>query len=212
MLRIPRYRYLGTFGLVVMVAGLWLLSQVTVGTTELEVVRDLVMVGIGMGVGMPLYLNATQSAVDVKYLGVVSSQIQFWRNIGGTVGVAILGAVLSHELPQKISAALASLNLPPQARAALGGGSGSPQALFDPAQIAATKASLPPQLQPMFDQVLVAVRAALASTLHDVFLYAAAVVALAAVVSLFLPEVPIRGHQRGAPREAEAEAVAVYGD
>src|SRR6266550_3777616 len=104
MVRIKRYRYIGTVGAVILTIGLILLAQVSVGTPEIEVVRDLVLIGLGVGVGMPLYLNATQSAVDVRYLGVVSSQIQFWRNIGSTVGVAILGAVLSHELTQKIVA------------------------------------------------------------------------------------------------------------
>ena len=162
MVRIKRYRYLGTVGTLVMAGGLYLLSVVTVGTPEIEVVRDLVLVGLGVGVGMPLYLNATQSAVDVKFLGVVSSQIQFWRNIGSTVGVAVLGAVLSHELPRKIADATAAINLPPALRGSLGSGS-NPQALFDPAALAATRAQLPPQAQPLFDQVLTAVRGALKS-------------------------------------------------
>src|SRR6266566_2581976 len=109
MVRIKRYRYIGTVGAVILTLGLVLLAQVTVGTPEIEVVRDLVLVGHGVGVGMPLYLNATQSAVDARFLGVVSSQIQFWRNIGSTVGVALLGSVLGHELGQKIAAAV-----PPQ--------------------------------------------------------------------------------------------------
>src|SRR5437667_2159401 len=153
MVRMRRYRYLGTVGAVLLVIGLYLLSQVTVGSPEIEVVRDLVLVGLGVGVGMPLYLNATQSAVDPRYLGVVSSQIQFWRNVGSTVGVAVLGAVLSHELPQKIAERVSSLNLPAQAAGALGRGA-NPQALFDPVAIAAARAAMPPQLQPVFDQVL----------------------------------------------------------
>src|SRR5439155_620281 len=47
MVRMKRYRYLGTFGMVVMVFGLYLLAQVNVGTAEVEVVRDLVLVGLG---------------------------------------------------------------------------------------------------------------------------------------------------------------------
>src|SRR5205823_10089469 len=97
MVRIKRYRYIGTVGAVILTIGLILLAQVSVGTPEIEVVRDLVLIGLGVGVGMPLYLNATQSAVDVRYLGVVSSQIQFWRNIGSTVGVAILVGVLDRK-------------------------------------------------------------------------------------------------------------------
>ena len=212
--RIDRYRFIGTAGILVMMAGLWLLSGVTVGTSELEVVRDLVLVGIGLGVTMPLYINATQSAVARQYLGVVSSQIQFWRNVGGTIGVSILGAVLAHQLPVKIQENIASLNLPPQALAAIPSG-GSPQAIFDPARIAAVKAQLAPQLQPLFDQILVAVRSALAFTIHDVFIYATVIVGIAAIVSVFLKEVPIRGHtprEQQDIREAEMrEEVPAYG-
>src|SRR6266581_1478607 len=157
MIRITRYRFLGTIGLMVMVFGLYGLAQVNVGTPEVDVVRDLIMVGIGLGVSMPLYINATQSALPREYLGVATSQIQFWRNVGGTVGVAILGAVVSHELPQRIQAQIAALNLPPQIVASLPSG-GSAQAIFDPARIAATKAALPAQFQPLFDQVVAAVR------------------------------------------------------
>ncbi len=205
--RIDRYRLVGTVGILVMMSGLWLLGQVTVGTPEILVVRDLVLVGAGLGVTMPLYLNATQGAVDRRYLGVVSSQVQFWRNIGGTIGVSVLGAVLAHQLPAKISSSIAALDLPSQAVAAIPAG-GSPQAIFDSARIAATRASLPPQVQELFDQVLTAIRSALASTIHDVFVYATVVVAIAVVASLFLEEVPIRGH---APAEAREGAPAFGG-
>ena len=114
-------------------------AQVRVGTSELEVVRALLLVGMGLGVTFPLYINATQSAVARQYLGVVSSQIQFWRNVGGTIGVSILGAVLSHQLPVNIRASIDALNLPAQAAAAIPAGS-SPEAIFDQANIAATRA------------------------------------------------------------------------
>jgi EmrB/QacA subfamily drug resistance transporter len=190
--RIERYRLVGTIGILVMMTGLWLLSQITTGSSEIEVVRDLVLVGAGLGTTFPLYINASQGAVPRQYLGVVSSQIQFWRNIGGTIGVAILGAVLSHDLPRRIQDAVTSLNLPPQALAAIPTGS-SPQAIFDSSRIAALKAAAPPELQPLIEQVLTAIRGALASTIHDVFIYATVIVAVALVASLFLKEVRI-GH------------------
>ncbi len=206
--RIDRYRLVGTAGILVMMSGLYLLAQVSIATPEIDVVRDLVLVGIGLGVTFPLYINATQSAVARKYLGVVSSQIQFWRNIGGTIGVSILGAILSHQLPQNISSSIASLNLPAQAVSAIPQG-GSPQAIFDQARIAATRAQLPPQFQPVFDQVLDAIRAALASTIHDVFIYATAIVTIAVIASLFLEEVPIRGHT---PPERVESAAPAFGE
>jgi hypothetical protein len=211
MIRVTRYRYLGTIGLTVMVVGLYGLAQVTVGTPELDVVRDLILVGIGMGVAMPLYINATQSALPREYLGVATSQIQFWRNIGGTIGVAILGAVVSHELPQRIETGVAALSLPPQLSAALPSG-GSAQAIFDPARIAAIKAGLPPQAQPAFDQVLETIRVALAASLHDVFIYAAAIVSLAIVVSLFLREVPLKEHTARPAADEVSQSAPAFGD
>ncbi|TMF31581.1 MAG: DHA2 family efflux MFS transporter permease subunit, partial [Chloroflexi bacterium] len=56
MVRIRYYRFLGTAGIVVMLVGMWLLSQVTVTTSRLEVVRDIVLVGAGLGTTFPLYL------------------------------------------------------------------------------------------------------------------------------------------------------------
>jgi EmrB/QacA subfamily drug resistance transporter len=210
MIRITRYRFLGTIGLIVMVFGLYGLAQVRVGTPEIEIVRDLIMVGIGLGVSMPLYINATQSALPREYLGVATSQIQFWRNVGGTVGVAILGAVISHELPDRIKTQVAALNLPPEIAAPLLSG-GSAQAIFDPVKIAATKASLPAQAQPLFDQVVEAIRGALALSLHDVFTYAAVVVSVAVVVSLFLKEVPLKARERPSADELR-EGAPAFGD
>ncbi|HUG05407.1 MAG TPA: MDR family MFS transporter [Candidatus Limnocylindria bacterium] len=211
MIRVTRYRFLGTIGLTVMVVGLLGLSQVRVGTPEVDVVRDLILIGIGIGMTMPLYINATQSALPREFLGVATSQIQFWRNIGGTVGVAILGAVISYQLPGRIRAQVASLDLPPEVSAALPSG-GSAQAIFDPARIAATRAALPSQAQPVFDQVLEATRAALAASLHDVFVYAAVVVAVAVVISLFLKEVSLRGHT-ARPSDGEvSERAPAFGD
>jgi EmrB/QacA subfamily drug resistance transporter len=203
--RIDRYRLVGTVAMIVMMSGLWLLGQVTVDTKEIEVVRDLVLVGAGLGATFPLYINASQGAVPRQYLGVVSSQIQFWRNIGGTIGVAILGAVLSHDLPKKIQENIAALNLPPALLSSLPTGA-SPQAIFDPAKIAALRASVPPAFQPVIDQILNAVRVALASTIHEVFFYATAIVTLAVIASVFLKEVPIRAHTPAERRQvADAE-------
>ena len=115
MVRIRYYRFLGTAGIAVMMLGMWLLSQVTVSTPKLEVVRDIVIVGAGLGTTFPLYLTAVQSALPRQFLGVASSQVQFWRQIGGTIGTAVLGSVLSQQLPVHVGEEVASLHLPAQA-------------------------------------------------------------------------------------------------
>ncbi len=219
MIRVKRYRYIGTVGIAIAAAGIWLLSRATTSTPESDVVRDLVIAGFGIGTTMPLYVNAVQSALPREITGVVTAQVQFWRNIGGTVGTAILGSMLAASLPAKVNDAVAKLSLPPQARSALSAGTANAQALFDPAQVAATRASLPAAFQPLFDQIMLAVRAALASALHDVFLYGAIVVALGVPFSVFLREVPLRGRERRAAdveteaeREEDTAPIAAFGD
>jgi EmrB/QacA subfamily drug resistance transporter len=207
MVRIRYYRFLGTAGILLMMVGMWLLSQVTVSTSSLEVVRDIVLVGAGLGATFPLFINAVQAALPREFLGVATSQVQFWRQIGGTIGTAVLGSVLSQRLPVNIAAQLRQLQLPAQAARFLPSG-GSPQTLFDPAQIAthrAQAAAAGPQFAAAFDHALHAIRVGLATTLHEVFLYGGSVLILALVASVFLNDVPLRSRQ---PASEEGAPVA----
>jgi len=189
MTRMHHYRFLGTLGIAITVLGLWLLSQISPRSDSAEVVRDLVIIGLGIGTTIPLYLSAAQSAVSDQLTGVVTSQITFWRNVGATIGIAVLGSILTQELPSQIQAQAASRNLPPQMLSGLSQLGGNAQALFEPARLASLPAA-----------VVDAVRAALATSLHDLFIYAAVALALSAVVSVFLNDVPIGAPQEQAPR------------
>jgi EmrB/QacA subfamily drug resistance transporter len=191
MVRIKHYQYLGTIGASVMAVGMFLLSEVTVHSTRVEVTASLVLVGIGLGTTMPLYIQAVQSAVARKYLGVVTSNIQFFRNVGGTIATAIFGSILASRLGPNIQTQVAALHLPASFTSSLNIGGGSAQQIFDPAHLAAARAALPAAAQPLFDQAIVAVKAGLAMTLHEMFLIGAAAIAISVVVSLFMPNVPL---------------------
>jgi EmrB/QacA subfamily drug resistance transporter len=185
MRRIKYYRYLGTIGVIVMIFGMWLLSQVVPGTAEWHVVADLIVVGLGIGVTFPLYLTAVQVALPREYMGVASSQIQFWRNLGGTVGSAILGAVLANRLPDYLKTRVAELNLPAQVVQNLPKG-GSANSILDPALLA--------KLPPAFVH---AIRFALSDTLHDIYIFAGLILIVALVSTVFLKEVPLTGAGAG---------------
>src|SRR6184192_4137616 len=154
MRRVRYYRFLGTLGVVIMIIGMWMLSQVTPSMPEWRVVVDLIVVGTGIGVTFQLYLTAVQTALPRQYMGVASSQIQFWRNLGGTVGSAILGAVLSNRLPDYLAARISALGIPPQVLQNLPK-TGSANAILDPTLLA----KLPPA-------VVGAIRGALSESLH----------------------------------------------
>ncbi|TMD10842.1 MAG: MFS transporter [Chloroflexi bacterium] len=202
MRRIKYYRFLGTLGVAVMIFGMWLLSQITPSVQEWRVVAALIVVGLGIGVTFPLYLTAVQTSLPRQYLGVASSQIQFWRNLGGTVGSAILGAVLSNRLPDYLTTRVGAAGIPPQALNNLPN-TGNANAILDPTLLA----KLPPA-------IITAIRAALADSLHDIYVFAGFVLVLALIATIFMKEVPLKAGRTGmgfeaAPVEVEEEERAV---
>jgi EmrB/QacA subfamily drug resistance transporter len=96
--RLPRYRFLGTAAIALLAIACGLLAQVGVGTAQADVVRDLVLLGAGVGITLPLYLNSAQAAVDRRFIGAVTGQVQFFRQVGGSIGIAVLGSLLSQRL------------------------------------------------------------------------------------------------------------------
>jgi hypothetical protein len=203
MQRVRWYRIFGIVGAAAMIGGLWLMSQVTVTSSQLEATRNVVIIGLGLGATFPLTMNSVQNAVPRQLIGVVSSQVQFFRAIGGTVAVAVLGTVLTQRLQPNIDSEVRALHLPPNTATLLTTqGGGNPQTLFDPTNIARARASLPPGTSQLFDSVLNATRVGLAHTLHDLFLTATLMVVLALVASLFLREVSIRAAKATKPAAA----------
>jgi EmrB/QacA subfamily drug resistance transporter len=207
MVRIKRYHYLGTLGLALMVVGIYLMAQTTTSTAQSAITLAIILVGLGVGLTFPLYINAVQSALPHRYLGTGTSQIQFWRNVGGTVSSAILGTILAQRLPGAISDQVGKVQLPTGFKVPGGASASNPNSLLNPVAIAASRAKLPSQLAPLFDQVIHAIRTALALTLHDLFLIAIGLIALALVASLFLPDVPLRA-TRLQPVSGEVPAAA----
>ena len=183
MRRIKYYRFLGTIGVAVMIGAMLYLSRVSPSTAQWEVVLNLMVIGAGLGVTFPLYLTAVQVALPRKFLGVASSQIQFWRQMGGTMGAAILGTVLANRLPDYLRTRIAALHLPTS-------GPGLPkfsgQAITDPTLLA----KLPPA-------VVHAIRLALSDTLHDIYIVAALVLIAALVATVFMPEVSLATAPKG---------------
>jgi hypothetical protein len=191
MARIPRYRFLGTIALGVMVLGLVLLAQVSPHSSPWEVTRDIIIIGAGLGVTFPLTIAVVQAGLPHQLVGVGTSQVNFWRSLGGTIATAILGSILTNRLPAAIKSNLAALPPSPRLSALQARSGGGAQAFLDTSRLAQIKASLPADLVPSFDQLVHAARLGLASTLHDLFLIAAVVAGVALIASVFLREVPL---------------------
>jgi EmrB/QacA subfamily drug resistance transporter len=189
------YRIQGMIGIALMAAGMFLLSRMTAETGNGTAVANIVITGFGLGTTMPLYTIAVQNAVTYKILGVATSTIVFVRTIGGTIGLAIFGSVLNNRfaadfirrLPESIRSVvpveqLNSLAQNPQALVNVEAQT-KLKGLFD---VFGTESAV------VMEQVLTALREALASSLSTVFLIAFGILIAALIVNLFIKEVPLR--------------------
>jgi EmrB/QacA subfamily drug resistance transporter len=183
------YRLFPVFGTLVVLAGFWLLTRMDAHTSTLVAVRDMVVIGLGMGLTFQTYVIALQNAVPRAELGVATASIQFFRSIGGTFAVAAYGTILTSrlrtELPRQLGSAARQI---------------SPERLL---QQPALAHRLPAH-------EVEGVRVALADSLHSVFLAAVPLMALAFVVSLLLRQIPLRttAHVEASARPDEAGGTA----
>ena len=186
--RTGRYKLPGIFGMTLMAIGLFLLSTMGADTDYATVVRNMIIVGLGMGPTMPVFTLAAQNAVKMNQLGVVTSLTQFARSIGQTLGVALFGAVLTNQFSPASQAAL-----PPQIASAVPqemlAQFQNPQVLLSPELAETLRQQASPQV---FDALFGAIKFGLVSSLHDVFLLGAALGAVGLVIVFFLKELPLR--------------------
>jgi predicted MFS family arabinose efflux permease len=92
------YRTILVPSIAMMAAGFVLLSQMTVDTKIFEIVLYMIITGLGMGAVYPALGTAAITAVDAHSRGAAASSSQFFRSIGGTVGVSVFGGLLAQRM------------------------------------------------------------------------------------------------------------------
>ena len=100
--RLGRYKPFPIAGTALMTVGLGLLSRLHVGTSALTAAGFLLVLGLGLGMVMQVLVLVAQNAVDYKYLGVATSGSTLFRQVGGSIGVAIFGALFSNGLSSRL--------------------------------------------------------------------------------------------------------------
>lgn len=204
--RLGRYRLLTLLGLAIVPLALFMFSRLEQDSPRAQVSLDMVVLGIGMGLAMPTLTLAVQNALPHRYLGVATSTIQFLRQVGGVMGVAIIGSHINAAFAAELTSRLppAAQSLPPPLLAVVR----ERDFLLSPQALAALQQrfeALGPQGGALFQEVVGAARASLASAIGEGFFLAFAICLSAFVLGLFLRELPLRRTQMSA---AETEAAA----
>jgi EmrB/QacA subfamily drug resistance transporter len=104
--RTGRYKPLMIASCITLFIGVIFLAQIGPDTTIGQLNWRLLLVGLGLGPAQSLYSIAVQNAAPLNQLGIATSSSQFFRQIGSTVGIAIFGTILTHNLMQELPARL----------------------------------------------------------------------------------------------------------
>jgi MFS family permease len=169
--RTGKYKPVMLAGSSLLLVALFALSRVNGQSTVFDIGWRVLLLGVGLGPSMSLYNIAVQNAVERTQIGVATSATQFFRQIGGTVGVAVFGAVLT----QSLSAATMA--------------SGAPIDFAEIQRLAAEHLLLPSA--PVHPEV----REATVGAIRAVFLVATGVAALALFLVTLIPALPMEGRE-----------------
>ncbi|MDC7685301.1 MDR family MFS transporter [Asticcacaulis sp. BYS171W] len=181
--KIGKYRLIMVGGAALTALGAFLLSRLPAETHVIDVVWRVALIGIGLGPAQSLFNLAVQNAVERHELGVATSSGQFFRQIGSTIGVAVFGAVLTHNLMVMTpktpadSAQVQTLSLAELERMALAGQSEG-----------AAHADVPPE-----------VRETVSDAIKGVMFAGFLVCLLGLVVTAMVPELPLKSFSKPEP-------------
>ena len=181
--RVGRYKWSTVAGTAVMAAGLLLFTLLETNTPLWQAFGYMLVIGVGLGLAMQPLILAVQNALELKDMGAGTATATFFRSLGGSVGVAALGAVLTNKLATALNPLVAAAvrQLPPDVAAQFSGRTGS-ISINDPASIHA----LPGPLRSAVEQGFV-------QTLHPIFLAAGLVSLVAVALCLALPDRELKG-------------------
>jgi EmrB/QacA subfamily drug resistance transporter len=201
--RLGKYKWIAITGMVISVVGSLLLLRLDVNATNSDVLIAMLVLGLGMGFGMSLYTLIVQNALPQK-IGQATSALVFFRSIGGTIGLAAMGSLMtSAYLPafkSALSSSLGKLSIPAAAlqpiQARFVALFSNPQILLSPdvlSKMRVASAAHGQQGLALFNIAIDAVKTGLTQGIHNVFVLSFGFMIAGLIAVLFLKEIPLRG-------------------
>ncbi|RLT23793.1 MAG: DHA2 family efflux MFS transporter permease subunit [Chloroflexi bacterium] len=198
-----RYKRLILGAILLVAAGSLLLTNLQADTNPWVLRGWMFLAGLGVGPTLSVFTIVVQNAVPFRFLGAATSNLTFFRQVGGSVGLAIVGSYFGGQLATTIPARLAAV-IPPELAAGFSGGSVDLSKLTNVGDLGPTiLASLPetvrPMVEPLIPAIVLAVKAGIADAIGSIFWLALVASLLAFVLSTLIEEIPLRSHGAGAP-------------
>ncbi|MDF2725050.1 MAG: transporter [Paenibacillus sp.] len=193
-----KYKRYAVISMPIMIAAMVLMAYMS---TIWVAVIAMIVFGFGLGLGMPIFTLTVQNAVRPDQLGVATASSQLFRNLGGTIGIAVMGTIMSTSLKNHLMSSAQSgssvdmSKLDPALAQQLSVFQ-NPQILLNQPALAELQQKLPDQAKPIVTQLIEMLRNALSGSLTTVFLSGAALLVVALLLVLMLKEIPLRTSNR----------------
>ncbi|MBA2381025.1 MAG: MFS transporter [Chloroflexi bacterium] len=194
--RIGRYKMLIAGSLALLAVGLFLFTNLRADTNRQVMWLWMALAGLGVGPSFAVFTLIVQNAVSPDRIGVATSSLTFFQQIGGTVGLTLAGTILADRLAQEIPTQLVAAGLP--AQAVTGFASLTPE-MAQQLDITGTGdlgarfvAVFGAPIQPFVGQIVAGIHQALSIAISSTFLIGIVGAILAAILVLFLHETPMR--------------------
>lgn len=196
MSRSKKYKLILFTALSLMTVGTLLLARIDVQTSITYMLANMLLVGAGLGLLLPIYTVVIQNAVSRDDVGAVTGFSQFFRSVGGTTGVAVFGTLMLALYESQIKQNPIFNSLSPAARTLL----------YNPLESKKLRQGLEviyaqgaDTANTQVDAVLSLVKDSLVHAIDTIFLLYALLLAATLIATVFLAELPLRENPDSAP-------------
>jgi EmrB/QacA subfamily drug resistance transporter len=204
--RTGRYKLLLVGAMVVSTIGMLLMTQLSATVGDWSLWGWMLVMGVGIGPSMSGYTVVVQNAVPQSAIGVATSNLTFFRQVGGSVGLAVAGTYLASTFTTQLPRNLARAGVPRALTQHFQAGGES--SLTGVGNLASQLAHvLPPALQHFIPAIVFAIHQSLAEAIGGSFWLGVVASGLAVVAALYMKEVPLRTSLAPVAVEVELEAV-----
>jgi EmrB/QacA subfamily drug resistance transporter len=178
--RLRRFKSIAVIGLFASSVGMFCFGFFGERSTTPVLIAFSSLAGIGLGMTFPIFTVAPQSVFAPQQIGVVTSLLQFFRSLGGSIGSAIYGAIMISQMNSGMMGL--SLGKLPAPIAEL---VKNPGVIANPLKIAAIRGGIPPSLLTDFDRFVALCVHSISGSIEMIFLVSSGILAAALLLVLY---------------------------
>ena len=179
------------FAFILMAVGTGLLSTMSANTPYFQVVLYMIILGLGVGINMPIANTNTQNSVLPQQIGSATSTVQFFRNIGSTIGSAIYGTIMTTSMNNGFSR-LDSKYIPSSVLNLLK----NPQIITNSNSVKQIMQHVPKNYSSYLNAVLGQARMVLANSIHAIFTFCMFAAIAGIVLTILFKNAPLRAKKK----------------